>query len=63
MLCEDNVMGKLSDERFMKLSNEYESEQQELGDTTRLLEKEIDSEAGQMVDADKFIALAEKYSK
>ena len=28
-------MGKLSDERFMKLSNDYETEQQELGDTTR----------------------------
>ena len=63
MLCEDNVMGKLSDERFMKLSADYEAEQQELGDATKLLDKEIESEVGQMVDADKFIALAEKYSQ
>ena len=61
-IYEDNVLGKLPDARFLKLSSEYEREQQELTRLTDALAREIEAEAGQMVDMDRFFALAEKYA-
>jgi DNA invertase Pin-like site-specific DNA recombinase len=60
---EDNVLGRLSDSRYLKLSAEYEHEQQELSKLTSMLEREIETEAQQMADTDKFFALAEKYAE
>ena len=37
-LYEDNVNGKISDERFMVLSADYEQEQRELKDRTAALQ-------------------------
>ena len=61
-IYEDNVMGKLTDSRFFKLSADYEQEQQEIGRMTAMLEKEIEAEAGQLVDVDRFLKLAQKYT-
>ena len=59
---EDNVLGRLPDSRYLKLSAEYEVEQQELSKLTSMLEREIEAKAQQMADTDKFFALAEKYA-
>jgi len=60
---EDNVLNRLPDSRYLKLSGDYEKEQQELVRLSSTLEREIDAEAQQMVDIDKFFALAEKYAE
>ena len=41
-LYEDNISGKLSDERFQKLSADYEKEEQELKVLARSLRKEVE---------------------
>lgn len=61
-IYEDNVLGKLPDARYMKLSAQYEAEQQEIAHLAAKLEVEIEAEATQMVDMDKFFALADKYA-
>lgn len=61
-IYEDNVLGKLPDTRFMKLSAQYETEQQEIVQLAAKLEREIETEAMQMVDMDKFFVLADKYA-
>ena len=41
-IYEDNLSGKLSDERFAKMSQRYEAEQAELAEKMRALRKEIE---------------------
>ena len=41
-IYEDNLAGKLSDERFAKMSQRYEAEQAELAEKMKLLHHEID---------------------
>ncbi len=61
-IYEDNVIGKLSNSRFLKLSADYEKEQQGIENLVAMLEKEIEAEAGQLEDVDRCLKLAEKYS-
>lgn len=61
-LYEDSVLGKLSDLRFQKLSAQYETEQEEIQRLAISLEREIENEAGQMVDVGRFLQLADRYS-
>ena len=59
---EDNALGKLPDARYLKLSAQYEQEQQEIAQLAAKLEREIETETAQMVDMDKFIVLADRYA-
>jgi len=52
---EDNVSGKLSDDRFTKLSVGYEAEQRELQATVRLLEANLSEKAERDVGMNRFI--------
>ncbi len=61
-LYEDSVLGKLSDLRFQKLSAQYETEQEEIRRLAVSLEREIESEAGQIADVGRFLQLADRYS-
>ncbi|MFR9310622.1 recombinase family protein [Hydrogeniiclostridium mannosilyticum] len=61
-LYEDNVLGKLSDLRFQKLSAQYETEQAEIRQLSETLEREIAEEAEQVSDVGRFLQLAERYS-
>ncbi len=61
-IYEDNVMGKLTDARFAKLSAEYENEQQELERISGMMEREVESQTEQLIDVDKFFKLVEKYA-
>ena len=60
-LYEDNIEGKISDERFIKMSKSYEDEQSAL--TTRIaeLKSTIDSENERSDNTDKFLALVKKH--
>ena len=52
-LYEDNVNGKISDERFMELSADYEQEQRELKDRAAALQAELDKSQAATVNAEK----------
>ena len=56
-LYEDNVSGKLSDERYSKLAKGYEDEQRELTERVKVLQAELDEAQGKAVNLDRFISL------
>jgi DNA invertase Pin-like site-specific DNA recombinase len=56
-LYEDTVFGKLSDERFAKLSQGYEQEQQELAEQVRNLNQQVDEQEQQSVNMEQFLRL------
>ena len=64
LLCkiyEDNILGKLSDSRYATLDAQYEKEQSELTAEISALEKAVKSYEKHEKDADRFIALIDKY--
>lgn len=64
LLCkiyEDNILGKLSDSRYATLDAQYEKEQSELISEISALEKAVKSYEKHEKDADRFIALIDKY--
>lgn len=62
-IYEDNVNGKLSDERFSKLSKTYEDEQRTLSEKAQRLHTELDREQAQAVNVAQFIALVKKHNE
>lgn len=61
-LYEDNVMGKLSDDRFIKLSHDYELEQSNLKSMAEVLRKELKQQEQQKTNAKAFVAAVKKYT-
>ncbi|MFV0579857.1 MAG: DUF4368 domain-containing protein [Fusobacterium ulcerans] len=59
---EDNISGKLSDERFMKLSKGYDAEQADLQKEMAELQKNIHQEEKQSVNVDRFLSIVRKYT-
>ena len=62
-LYEDNVSGKLSDDRFAKMSRRYEDEQKELAEKIKKLRSEIEKQSSQAMTTDMFISLVRKYTR
>ena len=62
-IYEDNISGKLSDERFSKLSKSYEDEQRTLSEKAQVLHAELDRGQARAVSVAQFIALVKKYSE
>ena len=54
-IYEDNVIGKLSDERFATLSNTYETEQKELKEKLPKMESYLEAETDKTVNLQKFV--------
>ena len=54
-LYEDNVAGKLSDERFSSMSRNYEDEQETLKEEMEILREEIELQEQQMGNLELFI--------
>lgn len=61
-LYEDNIEGKISDERFSKMSANYEAEQQALESRTQELKEIINSEKENSLNADRFLKLVRKHT-
>lgn len=61
-LYEDNVLGKLSDERFMSLSKDYEHEQNLL--KSEILEKSsyLSEQKDKLMDVNRFISIIDQYT-
>ena len=62
-IYEDNVSGKLSDDRFAKMSRRYEDEQKELSEKIKKLRSEIEKQSSRSMTTDKFIGLVRKYTR
>ena len=62
-IYEDNVSGKLTDERFAKLSGEYEAEQNALVVNIARLEKELSENDERVVNVSRFMKTVKQYSK
>lgn len=61
-LYEDNVTGKLSDERFIKMSRDYELEQENLKSMAEVLREEIKQQEKQKTNVKAFISVVKKYT-
>lgn len=59
-LYEDNISDKLSDERFQKLSADYEKEERDLKGLTSSLRKEVELEESKSADVDRFLSVVER---
>ena len=61
-LYENNVKGRISDERFSMMSKNYEGEQAQLKAEMDVLQQEIEAQAKNEVDLESFIEKVRKYS-
>ena len=62
-LYEDNLDGKISDERFMKLTLNYEKEQKELEEKRYNIENNIAEETDSAQNADRFMKIVRRYDE
>ena len=62
-IYEDNVKGKLSDERFEALSNTYEAEQKELKEKLPEMESYLEAETDKTVNLQKFVQKVKKITE
>lgn len=60
-LYEDNVLGKISDERFSLLSGEYEAEQKELKSKIAIIQTELNKAKEAQASAEKFVSIVRKH--
>ena len=61
-IYEDNISGKLSDERFIKLSRDYEQEQEQLKAVVETLGREVKQQEQKKTNVRKFISVVKKYT-
>ena len=62
-IYEDNISGKITDERFRNLSFNYDKEQKELKTKIEQLSKEIDNTEKKTTDLTQFISNVKKYTE
>lgn len=61
-IYEDNISGKLTDERFIKLSRDYELEQDNLKATSKILREEVKQQEKSKSNVKNFVTTAKKYT-
>lgn len=62
-LYEDNLLGKISDERFVKLSKSYEEEQKQLQTSISDLTEKLAKQQEESLNISKFMARISKYTE
>jgi len=62
-LYEDNITGKLTDERFVKMSRKYEAEQSELSSRIKSARAELEEVKDTGITTDHFLAAVRKYTR
>jgi hypothetical protein len=62
-IYEDNVNGKIDDDRFARMSSQYTQEQRELAESIKTLGAELDRQNRKAMSADMFISLVRKYNR
>ncbi|MDG3131608.1 recombinase family protein [Streptococcus suis] len=61
-LYEDNILGKLSDERFMSLSKDYEQEQNLLKSEIQEKSSYLSEQKDRLMDINRFISIIDQYT-
>lgn len=61
-LYEDNIVGKLSDERFKIFSTDYENEQRALREEVSALQKQLDDAENNCTNINSFLKMAKRYT-
>lgn len=62
-LYEDNVAGKITDERYARMAGSYEGEQKELAERLKLVKAELDKQTNAAMTTDMFISCVRKYTR
>jgi len=62
-LYEDHVFGKLTEDRFIKMSSDYEKEQEELKEKVEFLSEKLKFVKDQALNTDNFLKLVKKYTE
>lgn len=62
-LYEDNVSGKIDDERFRRMSRRYEDEQADIQTKLNALQKEIEQDIDTSASTDLFLSAVHKYTR
>lgn len=62
-IYEDNVCGKLSDDRFVRMSKRYEDEQAEVQEKVKALKSELQKSQTKTMTGDMFIGSVRKYTR
>lgn len=62
-IYEDNLSGKLSDERYAKMSRRYEDEQAELSERIKKLREELDKLSNKSMSTDLFLSTVRQYTR
>ncbi len=62
-MYEDNINGKISDERYKRMSQAYEDEQAALTERVEILHRELSTAKEQTDNIDKFLRLVRKYTE
>lgn len=62
-IYEDNLAGKISDDRFRRMSRRYEDEQQGILERVKVLKAELAKADSQTMTSDMFIATVRKYTR
>ena len=62
-LYEDNVIGRISNDRFEKLIYDFENEQNGLMNATNTLERQISGLEQEIVNVDRFIGVVRRYTQ
>ena len=61
-IYEDNVAGKISDERFAKMTRKYEEEQGEIAKRAKILRAELKKETSRLYTTDTFLEIVRQYT-
>ncbi len=62
-LYEDNLVGKISDERFSRMSKNYDNEQKDVRERLTSIRNILDELSGKAISTDKFIDAVKKYTR
>lgn len=62
-IYEDNVSGKLTDDRFGRMSVKYDEEQHDVQEKIKKLKSEVEKASSETVTADMFISTVRKYTR
>ena len=62
-IYEDNISGKLTNERFTRMSERYDAEQKELAEKIKAARKTLEKSSGKTLTKDMFLSTVRKYTR
>ena len=62
-IYEDNVSGKLTDERFARMSERYDTQQKELAEQIKATRKELEKASSKTLTKEAFLSIVRKYTR